>query len=186
MVDYVSEDTKVTPEQLAKGETRDMDCIDCHNRPTHAFELPEQAVDRAITEGRISRELPFVRKKGIELLKVEYPDQKTAQSRISTALNDYYRESYPELHRTHRTQVEAAAAGLFAVYERNVFPEMRVTWGTHPSHIGHDVSPGCFRCHDESHKAKDGRTITQDCEACHSLVAQDEKDPAILKQLAMR
>ena len=92
MVEYVSEDAKVTPEQLAKGETRDMDCIDCHNRPTHAFELPEQGVDRAITEGRISRELPFVRKKGIELLKVEYPDHKTAQSRISTALNDYYRE----------------------------------------------------------------------------------------------
>lgn len=186
MVEYVSEDTKVTPEQLAKGETRDMDCIDCHNRPTHAFELPEQGVDRAITEGRISPELPFVRKKGIELLKVEYPDHKTAQSRISTALNDYYRENYPELHRTHRNEVEAAAAGLFAVYERNVFPEMRVTWGTHPSHLGHDDSPGCFRCHDESHKAKDGRTITQDCEACHSLVAQDEKDPGILKQLALR
>ena len=185
-VEFVSEDAKVTPEQLAKGETRTMDCIDCHNRPTHAFELPERGVDRAITEGRISGELPFVRKKGIELLKADYPDQKTAERRISTALNDYYRESYPDLHRTHRAQVEAAAAALFAVYQRNVFPDMRVTWGTHPNHIGHDDSPGCFRCHDESHKAKDGRTITQDCEACHSVIAQDEKDPAILKQLALK
>jgi hypothetical protein len=28
-------------------------------------------------------------------------------------------------------------------------------------------SPGCFRCHDDEHKASDGRVIKQDCELCH-------------------
>jgi hypothetical protein len=63
---------------------------------------------------------------------------------------------------------------------------MRLTWGSHPNHIGHEDFLGCFRCHDESHKAKDGRTITQDCETCHSILAQEESDPAILKQLGLK
>ncbi|HEY6548264.1 MAG TPA: cytochrome C [Vicinamibacteria bacterium] len=185
LVEYVSEDVKVTPEELARGETRAMDCIDCHNRPTHAFELPERAVDRALSDGQMSRELPFIKKKGVELLRAEYPDHGTAERRIAQSLADYYKESYPEVYRSHRGQVEAAGGALFAIYKRNIFPEMRVTWGTHPNHVGHEDFPGCFRCHDESHKAKDGRTISQDCETCHALLAQEEKDPAILKQMGV-
>ena len=107
LVEYVSEDVKVTPEELARGETRAMDCIDCHNRPTHAFELPERAVDRALTEGQISRDLPFIKKKGVELLRAEYPDHGTAERRLAQSLADYYKESYPEVYRSHRGQVEA-------------------------------------------------------------------------------
>jgi hypothetical protein len=176
----------VSPEDLAKGETRDMDCIDCHNRPTHAFDLPERALDRALSEGRISRELPYIRKKGVELLKVEYPDRKAAEARIVQGVADYYKSSWPDVYRQHRGQVEAAGAGVAAIYLRNVFPDMRLTWGSHPNHIGHEDFLGCFRCHDESHKAQDGRTITQDCEACHAILAQEESDPAILKQLGLK
>ena len=49
IVEYVSTEIKATPEQLAQGETRTMDCVDCHNRPTHAFELPEPGPRQAIT-----------------------------------------------------------------------------------------------------------------------------------------
>jgi cytochrome c2 len=42
---------------------------------------------------------------------------------------------------------------------------------------------GCFRCHDEQHTAKDGKTISQECTTCHSLLAQEEKDPQVLKTL---
>jgi len=185
LVEYVSEDVKVTPEDLARAETRAMDCIDCHNRPTHAFELPERAVDRALTDGQISRDLPFIKKKGVELLRAEYPDHGTAERRLAQSLADYYKESYPEVYRSHRGQVEAAGGALFAIYKRNIFPEMRVTWGTHPNHVGHEDFPGCFRCHDESHKAKDGRTISQDCETCHAILAQEEKQPAILKDIGL-
>ena len=56
------------------------------------------------------------------------------------------------------------------VYTHNVFPWMNLNWGTHPNHIGHENSPGCFRCHDDMHRSQDGRTISQDCELCHKLM----------------
>ena len=64
---------------------------------------------------------------------------------------------------------------------------MNIKWGTYVNHIGHtpDMSTevGCFRCHDEEHKAADGKAISQDCATCHSLLAQEEKDPEILKTI---
>ena len=47
-------DIKVDQRRIAKAEKRYMDCIDCHNRPTHAFELPENAVDLRMSRGVIS------------------------------------------------------------------------------------------------------------------------------------
>jgi len=46
---------------------------------------------------------------------------------------------------------------------------MNVTWGTYRNDIGHVDSPGCFRCHDDSHQTTDGKVIAQDCELCHSI-----------------
>jgi hypothetical protein len=185
LVDFVSEDVKATPADLARGETRNMDCLDCHNRPSHTFELPERAVDRAINERRVSRELPFVKKKAIELLRREYPDRATAEKQIADGLIDFYRTGYPEVFRQRRAAVEAASVAVKGIYLRNVFPSMKVTWGTHPNHIGHEDFLGCFRCHDESHKASDGRTITQDCSACHTILAQDETNPKVLADLGI-
>jgi hypothetical protein len=61
---------------------------------------------------------------------------------------------------------------------------MRVGWGTYPDNLGHQDFTGCFRCHDGEHTSADGRTIASDCETCHSLLALDDPDPAILKTLA--
>ena len=183
---YTSTEVAVTPAQLAAGERRTMDCIDCHNRPTHAFELPERAIDKAITEGRISRELPFVKKKGVELLRTEYPDRQAAAARIVQGLADYYRSAHPDVYRKHRAQIETAADQLKRIYERNVFPDMKITWGTYPNNIGHEDFLGCFRCHDESHKSPAGKVISQDCNACHTILAQDETDPKILADLDMK
>jgi hypothetical protein len=163
-----------------------MDCLDCHNRPSHTFELPERAVDEALSEGRIDHSLPFVKKKAVELLRGEYSDRGTARTQIAAKLVDFYRTAYPEVHRQRRVAIESASAAVAAIYLRNVFPEMKVTWGSHPNHIGHEDFLGCFRCHDESHKAKDGRTITQDCEACHTILAQDEANPKVLADLGIR
>jgi len=63
---------------------------------------------------------------------------------------------------------------------------MNLKWGEHPNLIGHEESPGCFRCHDGSHTAQDGRTISADCNTCHILLAQDEQDPKILKDLGVQ
>jgi hypothetical protein len=183
---FSSSETQPTPDSLAKGEHRTMDCLDCHNRPSHTFEMPERAVDRALSEGRINRELPFIKKKGVELLRTDYPDRTTAATRIVQDLGEYYRASYPDVYRKQRTAVEVAAAQLKAIYERNVFPGMKVTWGTYPNNIGHDDFLGCFRCHDEQHKAPSGRTISQDCTACHTLLAVEETNPKILADLDMK
>jgi hypothetical protein len=63
---------------------------------------------------------------------------------------------------------------------------MKVTWGTHPNHIGHMSYPGCFRCHDGSHAAANGASITQDCAACHNLLAVDEPKPKVLSDLGIQ
>jgi len=185
-VEFVSTDIKSTKEQLAKGENRAMDCIDCHNRPTHAFELPESAVDSRMSTGLISPDLPYIRKKAVELLKADYPDRETAKSRIAEGVTSYYRTTFPEVYNTKRALVEQAADNVAGIYMRNVFPEMKVGWGVHPNNIGHNDFPGCFRCHDGSHTSADGQTITNDCSACHNLLAVQEENPKVLTDLGMK
>ncbi|HLM80359.1 MAG TPA: NapC/NirT family cytochrome c, partial [Terriglobales bacterium] len=169
--EFISSDAKATKEQLDKGEHRVMDCVDCHNRPTHAFDLPENAVDKQMSIGLISPELPYIRKKAVEVLKVDYPTRDVAQQRITGELNNFYRTNYPQIYATRRTLVEQSVKEVAAIYLRNVFPDMRLTWGTHPNNLGHNDSPGCFRCHDGSHTSADGQTITNDCSACHDVLA---------------
>jgi NapC/NirT cytochrome c family, N-terminal region len=185
-VEYVSSDIKATKEQLAKGEHRAMDCIDCHNRPTHAFELPENAVDLRMSRGLISPELPFIRKKAVELLKADYPDRDTAKAHITEGITSYYRTTYPDIYNTKRALVEQAANSTADIYLRNIFPDMKVTWGVHPNNLGHTDFPGCFRCHDGSHTSADGKTISNDCTACHNLLAVQEEKPKILTDLGLQ
>ena len=184
-IEYVSSDIKATKEQLAKGENRSMDCIDCHNRPTHAFELPENAVDLRMSRGAISAELPYIRKKAVEFLKADYPDRDTAKARIVEGITSYYRSTYPDVYNTKRALVEQAADAVAAIYLRNIFPDMKVTWGVHPNNLGHNDFPGCFRCHDGSHTSADGQTISNDCTACHNLLAVQEENPKVLKDLGL-
>jgi hypothetical protein len=184
-VEFDAPQAPAQAQQAAGGEWRKMDCMDCHNRPTHAFEMPEAAVDRALTDGRINSKLPYIKKQAVELLRGDYPDHATARGRIVAALGGYYRASYPQVWEQQRATVDAAAEQIALIYAKNVFPAMRVAWGTYPNHIGHEDSPGCFRCHDESHKSADGRTITQDCSACHEVLAQDEPHPKVLTDLGL-
>ena len=166
------------------AQWRTMDCVDCHNRPSHIFEQPEQAVDRAITEGRISRELPFIRKTSVAALKAELGGPGTAE-RLNATLTKFYQEGYAEVFRKSRNLVEAAAVELAAIHARNVYPEMKLTWGTYRSNLGHEETPGCFRCHDGNHTSASGKTITPECDACHTIMAQDEENPKILADLGM-
>jgi nitrate/TMAO reductase-like tetraheme cytochrome c subunit len=185
-VEFASTDVKVTSAELAKGESRKMDCVDCHNRPTHAFELPERAVDRRIDQGLVSRDLPFVKKKAVELLKADYPSRSVAAEKIVSALTEFYRTQYPEVYRDHRAAVESAADAVRDIYLRNIFPDMKIAWGTHPNNIGHEDFLGCFRCHDGNHVAEGGKAIASDCDSCHNILAQDETNPKVLAQLGVQ
>jgi hypothetical protein len=151
--------------QLATGVRRQMDCMDCHNRPAHTFQpTPERAVDTAIAQGHIPRELPFARREAVAAVGAEYPDRAAALAAIAKRLQEFYAE-----RGTDQRLVARAVTATQDVWARNVFPAMNVTWGTYPSNLGHVNAPGCFRCHDDEHKASDGRVIRQDCELCHSI-----------------
>lgn len=185
-ITFTSTDVKATQAQLGKGEHREMDCVDCHNRPTHTFEMPESAVDAQMATGQISPELPFIKKKAVEILKTDYTDRDSARQHIISTLSDFYRDSYPEIYATRRTLVQQSAEQVAAIYARNVFPSMRLTWGTHPNNLGHNDFPGCFRCHDGSHTSADGQTIPNDCSTCHNLLAVDEQNPKVLADLGFQ
>jgi len=185
-VEYASSEVKATPEQLARGERRTMDCMDCHNRPTHAYQMPERAVDQEMFKGTISPRLPYVKKQAVAALKAEFPDQETAALKIVETLTAFYKVKYPDVYKDHRAQVEAASQAVVAIYKRNVFPAMKIAWGTYPNNIGHEDFLGCFRCHDDNHKSKDGKTISQECSACHTILAQDEPNPKVLADLGLK
>jgi hypothetical protein len=163
----------------------EMQCVDCHNRAAHSFESPGQAVDRALAEGRISPLLPFVKKTGVELLKASYPSDEEAAQKIPTALTSFYRDKYADVSSKQSIDIQQAGRELAAIYQENVFPDLKVHWDTYPNNLGHMESPGCFRCHDDSHASRDKKTITQDCSACHDMLAVEEKSPAVLKTLGL-
>ena len=170
---------------MPKGERRVMDCIDCHNRASHTFQTPEEALNRAMTDGAVSPELPWIHKEGLELLKTTYASQDEARVKIPQQLNAFYSAQRPDVLRSKSSLVKAVGEQLAAIYNRNVFPEMKVTWGTHPNNIGHTAYPGCFRCHDGDHVSKGGKTVTQDCSNCHNLLAVEESKPKVLKDLGL-
>ena len=61
-----------------------MECVDCHNRPTHTFELPERALDKALALGEIPVTLPYVKRKSLELLKTNYATSAEAAAKLPT------------------------------------------------------------------------------------------------------
>ena len=182
---YKSTDSKITDEQLAQGQRRTMDCVDCHNRPTHTFRLPERALDDAMSTGDISPSIPFVKQQALAALKQNYSDGDTAQRQIASTLRQFYQMKYPQVYAQERGRVEHAITTVQDIYQHNVFPEMKVTWGTYLNNLGHMDSPGCFRCHDGSHTAPGGKTIPNDCDTCHAVKAMEEKNPAILTDLGI-
>jgi hypothetical protein len=158
----------VSPEALANGERRTMDCSDCHNRQGHAMAAsPESAVDQAIENGMLSSALPFARREVVAAVRDDTRDVARAEKEIADRLGAFYTGTYPNLAGDAR--IAQAIAAAQQVYRRNVFPAMNVRWGTYPSQLGHTDAPGCFRCHDDLHKASGGLVISQDCERCHSM-----------------
>ena len=179
--------TADAPRDGAGLKQHEMDCMDCHNRPSHSYDLPDRAVDKALGAGLISAALPFAKKTALEALKGKYLTSDEAKQKIPAAFAQFYQQSYPALWASGqgRAQVTSSANEVLNVYLRNVFPEMKVNWGTYPNNIGHTDFPGCFRCHDGSHSAQNGDSITQDCNACHNLLAMDEANPKVLTDLGI-
>jgi hypothetical protein len=180
--DFVTSGANVPkPEQR-----RVMDCIDCHNRAAHSFDTAQGALDKMMAQGSPSASLPFLHKEALALLNTKYDSQGEAKARIISGMTTFYRSQYPAVWDTQRAQVQTSANTVAKIYLNNIFPAMNVGWGTHPNNIGHNDSPGCFRCHDGNHTSKAGKTITNDCSACHNLLVSNELHPKLLTDLGIQ
>jgi hypothetical protein len=164
--EFVAPDT--ADHVIRDGARHTMDCIDCHNTVGHPISAtPEEAVDRAIAAGLVSRDLPYARREGLRLVRASYPTQDDALRAIDQGLRSFYHSRGAAVD---QQALARTVSGFQDVYRRNVFPAMKVSWGAYPNNKGHITSNGCFRCHDDSHKAKDGTTISADCQYCHLQV----------------
>ncbi|MGA2154480.1 MAG: Ni/Fe-hydrogenase, b-type cytochrome subunit [Bryobacteraceae bacterium] len=154
------------------GEIRTMDCVDCHNRPSHILQSPDRSVDVALADGRLDASLPFIKQQGVAALTAAYGDRHQAMQGIDSALRGYYQKTYPQVYTSKRQAITAAVVYLQGTYNRYFFPGMKVRWDTYSVNEGHLQFPGCFRCHDGQHKSLGGKAIRSDCGDCHKILQQ--------------
>jgi Cytochrome c7 and related cytochrome c len=165
----------VKPELIATGTRRRMECTDCHNRAGHPIAAtPQRAVSEMMARGVMARggiptTLPFVHREAVKALTRTYASEDVATAEIARALREFYQAQSRQNVGAESPDLERAILGVQDIYRRNVFPDMKVTFGSYPSNIGHIDFPGCFRCHDDEHKTKEGKAIGQDCETCHAI-----------------
>lgn len=170
----VSEDVKPDIARLKLSQkTRLMDCTDCHNRVGHAVPSPDRAIDEAIASGRISTNLPFIKRDSVALLSGDYPTLQAADKAF-TGLGASIATRYPLVFKTQGAKVSEAIDELKLQYRLVATPEMKVQAKTYPDNLGHQASQGCFRCHDGAHylvaKGKiTGTKIPSSCTTCHTF-----------------
>jgi hypothetical protein len=151
-----------------------MDCVDCHNRPTHVYVAPDQAVDQSLSAHRLDASLPFIKQQAVTVLTANYANTDTALQGIAKGIDDFYEIKYPYVAKSKQLEIRNAVAEVQQIFQHTSFPEMKVNWQTHPNNLGHYYSSGCFRCHDGQHVSSDGRVISKDCNQCHSLMAESQ------------
>jgi len=174
ITEYASKDAPLTPQQIEKLPRRRMDCVDCHNRPTHIYVPPDRAVDESLLAGRLDASLPYIKQQAVTVLANTYSSTEAAMEGIATELHKFYLTKYPDVDKNRQNDIRNAIAEVQRIYRSTTFPEMKLDWKTHPNNIGHFYFSGCFRCHDGQHVSSDGRTIRKDCNICHSILEQQE------------
>ncbi|MCF6170825.1 MAG: NapC/NirT family cytochrome c [Bacteroidales bacterium] len=157
---------------IATSETRTMDCLDCHNRPSHDYLSPAHFINNKMASGSISPDIPEIKMLTMEILAREFPTKDSAFNYISTKINSYYDKNYTEFAGANQADLEEAILAIQDGYQKNVFPFMKAQWSVYPNHLGHIESNGCTRCHNDSFKSTDGHTISRDCDLCHTIKAQ--------------
>ena len=169
---FMDEDNRLDKKTLDTLELRTMDCMDCHNRPSHLFKSPPDYVDNAFVSGMLPKDLPYLKQAAMEALKMPFQTKDIAMRNISADILKYYKDEHPEVLKSDEQQVLNAIAAIQGEYKLNAFPYMKADASKYPNHIGHLESKGCFRCHSDRHKTAKGETISRDCEICHTIIAQ--------------
>jgi len=163
-------------EALDTLEMRVMDCLDCHNRPSHRFLPPQEFTDELITAGAIPVELPEIKMLAMQIFNHPFTDRDSGSMYIRETVREYYQETYPEMAGEYNALIEQATGGLLKGYSKHFFPYMKANWDAYPVHIGHSEYNGCFRCHNGQHESEEGRVISRDCNLCHAMLAQGPPD----------
>jgi len=167
-----------------ESQARTMDCIDCHNRPTHLFNTPPKAIDWVLETHPELLALPYYKKQAIIAIKGEYETHAEGVTTVRESILAFYKNEYPNVVVENAALVESGAELASRIYARTAFPEMNTNWETHPNHIGHDDFPGCWRCHDDEMATADGKhVIPMDCENCHVFLVEDAPEPPDLAAL---
>ncbi|OGX06850.1 MAG: hypothetical protein A3G87_01475 [Omnitrophica bacterium RIFCSPLOWO2_12_FULL_50_11] len=176
---YVSEGSDFSATELPQGEMRRMDCMDCHNRPSHIFKSPQEAVNEALSFGAMDPSLPYLKREAVKALAEEYESHEQASAGIREHLEGFYLENYPDVWSSRKADVEKSIQTAIDIYKTNFFPQMKISWNVYPDNIGHFIFPGCFRCHDGRHRTEDGKFVRTDCNTCHVIIAQG--DPSLVE-----
>jgi hypothetical protein len=164
----------LSDEEKATLEVRTMDCMDCHNRPSHQFPVPTERVNEALAEGSISLELPSIKAQAVGALDAGYATTEEAMTGIANSLREFYRRNHPEVLAEKPFALTSSIKKVQEIYRETIFPEMRADWSAHPDNIGHRDSPGCFRCHNDEMESAEGNTIFTSCNKCHLIMAQGD------------
>lgn len=165
---YQDVQNPLTPDQINKAAKHVMDCIDCHNRVSHTFESPDQALDDGLALNRIDASIPAIKKKSLDVLSGTYKSFDDA-NKVIDSLDGYYLQNYPDYYKANTAKIKSAIDYLKTLYQSLVYPDQSLSWTTHPDNLGHKDSAGCFRCHDGKHLTADNQAIPLECNLCHSL-----------------
>ena len=167
--------TKDFKEDPAKYAVHTMDCMDCHNRPAHQFQVPNEAVDVAMSRHKIDPAIPLIKSNVVAVLtRTNFTHEAQALDTIASVLQ----AAYPK-----EPRLAAAISEAQQIYRNNFFPEMKADWRSYPDNSGHKYWPGCFRCHDGQHQTQDGTRKLQSssCDDCHLILGQGTAVAAIDK-----
>ena len=174
VTEYYAKDSTLSKDQIAKSPRHHMDCVDCHNRPTHIYVPPDQSVDQSLIAHRIDPSLPFIKQEAVIVLAATYKTNDEALRAIASGLQGFYESKYPDVAKSKQLEIRNAVGEIQQIYSRTTFPDMKLNWQTHPNNLGHYYFPGCFRCHDGQHVSADGRVISKDCNQCHTVMSETE------------
>lgn len=168
ITEYVDVEAQIDLTALNPADLKEMDCITCHNRITHLVSTPRDTVDKLMARGQISADIPDIHRKAIEVYSQIYETTEMGLNAIS-GLTNYYKAYYPDFYAANKEKVDQAIRVLQEAYRNSVYPGQKSDWTTHPSNVGHQNSPGCFRCHDGKHLNSRNEAIRLECNICHSI-----------------
>jgi hypothetical protein len=177
-------DDPISDSLIAAQTPRTMDCIDCHNRPTHNFSSPPLYIDKTLLTGEVSKKIPFIKKVAMGILRDTFKDKDSALVFIHDSIINYYKDDYSKFLQNNQELLNNSISSIQKAFSQNTFPSMKVAYDVFPDHIGHLESEGCFRCHNNAFKSDDGRTITRDCNLCHTIIGQG--NPGDMKYVNVR